>query len=264
MPDLDRTDYLLMLGANPFVSNGSLMTAPDVPGRLRAIRARGGKVVVVDPRRTRTATEASEHHFIRPGTDAYLLFGIVHTLFAERLVRLGAWRSIRAGVERGRARWRATSRPRRSRRVAASPPPTSARLARELAARRAAAVYGRIGTCTQEFGTLASWLVDVLNVLTGHLDPPGGAMFTRPATGAPHTRGTPGRGKGVRFGRRRAASRQAPEVFGELPVACLAEEIETPGDGQVRALVTIAGNPVLSTPNGGPAGSRASTRSSSW
>ena len=124
------------------------------------------------------------------------------------------------------------------------------RLARELAAAARAAVYARIGTCTQEFGTLASWLVDVVNVLTGHLDRPGGAMFTRPATGAPHTRGTPGRGKGVRFGRRHSRVRQAPEVYGELPAACLAEEIETPGDGQVRALITVAGNPVLSTPNG--------------
>src|SRR6059036_865012 len=154
VPDLDRTDYLLILGANPFVSNGSLMTAPDVPGRLRAIRRRGGKVVVIDPRRTRTAAEASAHHFIRPGTDACLLFGIVHTLFAEGLVRLGP-------------------------------------LARHVAGASRAAVYARIGTCTQEFGTLASWLVDVVNVLTGQLDQVGGAMFTRAATGSPHTRGTP-------------------------------------------------------------------------
>src|SRR5437870_2017011 len=162
VPDLDRTDYLLILGANPFVSNGSLMTAPDVPGRLRAIR----------------------------------------------------------------------------------------RLARELAGAGRAAVYARIGTCTQEFGTLASWLVDVANVLAGHLDQAGGAMFTKAASGSANTRGTPGRGKGVRFGRRTSRVRQAPEVYGELPAACLAEEIETPGEGQVRALITIAGNPALSTPNG--------------
>src|SRR5207249_585277 len=120
----------------------------------------------------------------------------------------------------------------------------------ELARAERAAVYARIGTCTQEFGTLASWLVDVINVLTGHLDQVGGAMFTRAATGSPHTRGTPGRGKGVRFGRRRSRVREAPEVYGELPVACLAEELEAPGEGQIRALVTVAGNPVLSTPNG--------------
>jgi len=249
VPDIDHTDYLLVLGANPFVSNGSLMTAPDVPGRLRAIRKRGGKVVVIDPRRTRTATEASEHHFIRPGSDAYLLFGIVHALFAEGLVRLGPLAPHTAGVEQVEA-------------LARDFPPEAVaprcgieagvicRLARELAGARRAAVYARIGTCTQEFGTLASWLVDVVNVLTGQLDRVGGAMFTKPATGSGNTRGTPGRGKGVRFGRRASRVRGAPEVYGELPAACLAEEIETPGEGRIRALVTIAGNPALSTPNG--------------
>jgi len=249
VPDLDRTDYLLMLGANPFVSNGSLMTAPDVPGRLRAIRQRGGRVVVVDPRRTRTATEASEHHFIRPGTDAYFLFAIVHTLFAEGLVRLGRLAEHTVGVERVEALARPFAPEVVARRCGIDAA-TIRRLARELATSERAAVYGRIGTCTQEFGTLASWLVDVINLLTGHLDELGGAMFTRAATGSPHTRGTPGKGKGVRLGRRRSRVREAPEVYGELPCACLAEEIETPGDGQIRALVTVAGNPVLSTPNG--------------
>ena len=249
VPDIDRTDYLLVLGANPMVSNGSLMTAPDVPERLRAIRARGGKIVVIDPRRTRTAAVASEHHFIRPGTDAYLLFALVHTLFAEQLVRLARLDEHVAGLDRVRE-------------LAAPFTPEAAagrcgidaavirRLARELAAAERGVVYARIGTCTQEFGTVASWLVDVVNALTGHLDAPGGAMFTRPAAGSPHTRGTRGRGKGVRFGRRASRVSGRPEVFGELPCACLAEEIETPGDGQVRALVTVAGNPVLSTPNG--------------
>jgi anaerobic selenocysteine-containing dehydrogenase len=249
VPDIDRTDYLLVLGADPFVSNGSLMTAPDAPGRLRAIRARGGKIVVIDPRRSRTAGEASEHHPIKPGSDAYFLFGIVHTLFAERLVRLGRLAEHIAGLAALEALAREFAPEVVAGRcgIAAD---VIRRLARELAAAERAAVYARIGTCTQEFGTLASWLVDVVNVLTGHLDQPGGAMFTRPATGAPHTRGTPGKGKGVRFGRRHSRVRQAPEVYGELPAACLAEEIETAGDGQVRALITIAGNPVLSTPNG--------------
>src|SRR5439155_698382 len=270
VPDLDRTDYLLVLGANPFVSNGSLMTAPDVPGRLRAIRRRGGTVVVVDPRRTRTAAEASEHHFIRPGTDAYFLFGIVHALFADGLVRLGRLAEHTAAVEEVEA----LARPFAPEAVAGRcgiDAATIRRLARELARAERAAVYARIGTCTQEFGTLASWLVDVINVLTGHLDEVGGAMFTRAATGSPHTRGTPGRGKGVRFGRRRSRVREAPEVYGELPAACLAEEIETPGDGQIRAVVTVAGNPVLSTPNGarladprpGPCGDHIPARSPS-
>jgi anaerobic selenocysteine-containing dehydrogenase len=250
VPDIDRTDYLLMMGANPFVSNGSLMTAPDVPGRLRGIRKRGGKVVVIDPRRTRSATEASEHHFIRPGSDAHFLLGIVHTLFAEKRVRLGHVADYTAGL----AEIEALARDFTPEKVAARcgiPPDVIRRIARELATTERAAVYGRIGTCTQEFGTLASWLVDVVNVLTGHLDVPGGAMFTKPAVGSPHTRGTPGRGKGVRFGRWKSRVRQAPEVYSELPAACLAEEIDTPGPGQVKALITIAGNPVLSTPNGG-------------
>ena len=249
VPDIDRTDYLLILGADPFVSNGSLMTAPDVPGRLRAVRRRGGTVVVIDPRRTRTATEASEHHFIRPGTDAHFLFALVNTLFAEGLVRLGRLAEHTAGL----AQIEALSQPFTPEAVAPHCGIAAAvvrRLARELAHAARGAVYARIGTCTQAFGTLASWLVDVINTLTGHLDQPGGAMFTKAATGSPHTRGTPGRGKGVRFGRRLSRVRQAPEVYGEFPAACLAEEIETPGDGQVRALITVAGNPVLSTPNG--------------
>jgi len=248
VPDLDRTDYLLMLGANPLESNGSLMTAPDVPGRLRAIRARGGQVVVIDPRRTRTATAASAHHFIRPGTDAYFLFAIVHTLFAEQLLRLGRLSAHTAGVEQVEQ----MAQPFSPEAVAARcgiPAAVTRRIARELGSAERAAVYARIGTCTQEFGTLASWLVDVINVLTGHLDQPGGAMFTKAAAAAANTRGTPGRGRGVRFGRRFSRVRGAPEVYGELPVACLAEEIDTPGDGRVRALMTIAGNPVVSTPN---------------
>ncbi|MDX2170267.1 MAG: molybdopterin oxidoreductase family protein [Deltaproteobacteria bacterium] len=249
IPDLDRTDYLLMLGADPFTSNGSLMTAPDAPGRLRAIRKRGGKVVVIDPRRSRSAQEADEHHAIRPGADAYFLFGLVHTLFEEQLVRLGRLAEHVAGldaVERLARDFAPETVALRCDVAAAD----IRRLARELASAKSAAVYGRIGTCTQAFGSLSSWLVDVVNVLTGHLDAPGGAMFTRPAAGAPHTRGTPGKGKGVRFGRRHSRVRQLPEVYGELPAACLAEEIETPGAGQIRALITIAGNPVLSTPNG--------------
>ena len=249
VPDLDRTDYLLILGADPFTSNGSLMTAPDVPGRLRAIRKRGGRVVVIDPRRTRTAAEADEHHAVRPGADAYLLWGMVHTLFDENLVRLGRLAEHVAGLET----LREVSRDLTPEAMAARcdiPADVIRRLARELAAAPTAAVYGRIGTCTQTFGSQVSWLVDVLNVLTGHLDQPGGAMFTRPASGSAHTRGAPGRGKGVRFGRRQSRVRGVPEVYGELPAACLAEEIETPGEGQVKALITVAGNPVLSTPNG--------------
>jgi anaerobic selenocysteine-containing dehydrogenase len=248
VPDVDRTDHLLILGANPLASNGSLLTAPDMRGRLRAIRARGGKLVVVDPRRTRTAREADEHHFIRPGTDALLLFALVHTLFDEQLEDLGALGPDVAGLEEVRELASGFAPE-----EVADPCGIAAddirRMARELAAAPRAAVYGRIGTTTQRFGTTASWLVDVLNVVTGNLDRPGGAMFPRPAAGSSNTTGEPGRGRGAAFGRWHSRVRGLGEVFGELPVACLAEEIETPGDGQIRALLTIAGNPVVSTPN---------------
>jgi anaerobic selenocysteine-containing dehydrogenase len=247
VPDLDRTEHLLILGANPLASNGSLMTAPDARGRLRGIRSRGGKVVVIDPRRTRTAEEADEHHFIRPGTDAQLLFALVHVLFDEGLTRVRL-ESMTAGIEdvRGLA---APFTPEAVAPICGIDAETIRRMARELAAADRAAVYGRIGTCTQEFGGLASWLVDVLNLLTGNLDREGGAMFPLGAAGHSNALGTPGRGRGARFGRWHSRVRGLPEIFGELPAACLAEEIDTPGEGQVRALITIGGNPVVSTPN---------------
>jgi anaerobic selenocysteine-containing dehydrogenase len=251
VPDLDRTSYLLLLGANPLASNGSLATAPDWPGRLRRIRERGGAVVVVDPKRTRTAERASEHVPIRPGTDAHLLMAMVHTLFAERLVDPGdGVRGLVTGVDvvEGLAR---EFTPEAVAPLCGIGADTIRRLARELAAAPSAAVYGRTGTCTQEFGTITSWLVDVLNVLTGNLDRPGGAMFPKPAAGGPNTLGRPRYGRETRIGRWRSRVRGLPESFGELPVACLAEEIETPGEGQVRALITIAGNPALSAPNSG-------------
>src|ERR687898_2730215 len=250
IPDIDRTDHLLMLGANPFASNGSLMTAPDYPGRIRALRARGGKLVVVDPRRSKTAEAADEHLFIRPGTDAPFLFAIVHTLFANGLVSMGDVAGHVNGVDDVERLARRFD-PDAVAPVCGIDAATIRRTAREVAAAPRAAVYARIGTCTQEFGTLASWLVDVVNCLTGNLDRAGGAMFTKPATGSANTGGTAGVGRGVRFGRRRSRVRGLPEMFGELPVVCLAEEIDTPGDGQVRGMITVAGNPVLSTPDSG-------------
>lgn len=249
IPDIDATDYLLILGANPLVSNGSLFTAPDMRGRVRALMARGGKVVVVDPRRTRTAEEASQHIFVRPGSDAYLLFALVHTLFAEGLARPGRLVEYTTGFDELCVAAEVFS-PEAVEGVTGVPAETIRRLARELAAAERAAVYGRIGTCTQAFGTIASWLVDALNILTGNLDRPGGALFPKPAAGARNTSGARGVGPGVRLWRRRSRVRGAPEVYGEYPVACLAEEIETPGEGRVRALLTIAGNPALSAPNG--------------
>jgi anaerobic selenocysteine-containing dehydrogenase len=248
VPDLERTEYLLLLGANPLVSNGSLMTAPDMRGRLRRLRQRGGKVVVIDPYRTRTAQEADEHHFIKPGHDAYFLFALVHTLFAEGLVSPGKLAEHIASLEQVRE----LAEPFTAERVATIcgiDEYTIRTIAKDLAVSPRAAVYGRIGTCTQEFGTLSSWLVDVLNVLTGNLDREGGAMFPKAAAGSRNTTGTPGYGRGVRFGRWKSRVRGLPEIYGELPASCLAEEIDTPGQGQVKALITLAGNPALSTPN---------------
>ncbi len=250
VPDIDRTMHLLLLGANPLASNGSLMTAPDMRGRLRALRARGGRLVVVDPRRSRTAEAADEHHAIRPGTDALLLFALVHVLVAEGLTAPGRLAELATGFEEV-AELAAPFSPEAVAGATGIEAGAIRRMARELAAAERAAVYGRIGTTTQEFGTLASWLVDVLNVLTGNLDREGGAMFARAAAGQRNSAGEPGSGRGVRIGRWHSRVRGLPESLGELPVVTLAEEIETPGDGQVRALITMAGNPARSIPNSG-------------
>lgn len=253
IPDVDRTDYLLVLGANPMASNGSLLTAPDLPGRLRALRRRGGRLVVVDPRRSRTAEIADEHVAILPGTDALLLAGIAHTLFEEGLVDPGPHAGPHlSGLDEVRAALRPFT-PEAVAPVCRVDAGTVTRIARELAAAPTAAVYGRIGTTTTEFGTAASWLVDVVNTLTGNLDRAGGVLWPKPAAGNPTTTGEPGRGRGVRIpGSRRTRVRGLPSTFGEFPVGALAEEIDTPGpDGErLRGLITIAGNPALSTPNG--------------
>jgi anaerobic selenocysteine-containing dehydrogenase len=242
VPDLDRTSYLLMLGANPHESNGSLATAPDWPGRMAAISERGGKVVVVDPRRTKSAEAADEHIPIKPGTDPMFLAAVAATLFDEGLVHLGAMSDHVDGLDRVAV---AVERftPERVTGPTGVPADTTRRIARELASADSAAVYGRVGTHTAEFGTLASWLVDVLNVITGNLDRPGGAMFPKPA----HER----RRSPRRFETGRWATRVSgrPEVRGELPVSELATEILHPGEGRIEALIAIAGNPVLSTPN---------------
>ncbi|MFE4620799.1 molybdopterin-dependent oxidoreductase [Streptomyces sp. NPDC056747] len=247
VPDLDRTHHLLILGANPLDSNGSLCTAPDFPGRLKALRRRGGTLTVVDPRRTRTARVADRHVAIRPGADALLLAALVHTLFAEDLTDLGPLAAHVEGVEEVRAAVREFS-PEAVAPACDVDAATIRTLARELAAAPSAAVYGRMGSSTVEYGTLGNWLVDVLNILTGNLDRPGGALFPLSAT-APAPR-PPGPGRGFDLGRRHSRVSHHPEVKGELPLVALAEEIETPGDGRVRAVITVAANPVLSAPDG--------------
>ena len=251
VPDVDRTSFLLVLGANPIVSNGSLMTAPGIAGRLAALRARGGRLVVVDPRRTETAAVADRHVAVRPGGDAALLLGMLQVIFADGLERPGRLARFTAGL--GKLREIASRYPPERVAARAGVPPEAIRsLAREFAASPTAVCYGRVGISTQEFGAVASWLVNVLNVVTGNLDQPGGAMFTTPAADVVALNARLGRLGS--FGRFRTRVRGLPEFGGELPVAALAEEIDTPGDGQIRGLVTFAGNPVLSAPNGGRLG----------
>lgn len=247
IPDLDRTDYLVIIGGNPLVSNGSLATAADFPGKLKALRKRGGSLVVIDPSRTRTAELADRHIAPRPGTDAALLFAIVNVLFDEDLVDLGRLAEHVTGVERVRAA-AADFPPEAVAEHCGVPADEIRTLAREIAAAPSAAVYGRIGTSTVEFGTVTSWLVDVVNILTRNLDRPGGVMFASPPIGSALR---PARaGRGFKTGRWRSRVSEHPEALSEMPTVALAEEIETAGDGQVKAVVTIAGNPVLSAPDG--------------
>ncbi|MFD3487114.1 molybdopterin oxidoreductase family protein [Streptomyces sp. NPDC058665] len=247
VPDLDNTGHLLLLGANPLDSNGSLCTAPDFPGKLKALRERGGTLTVVDPRRTRTARVADRHLAIRPGTDALLLAALVQVLFEEGLTDPGAL----AGHLEGLDELRAATEDFTPEAVAAGCDLDAEEirtLARELAAAPTAAVYGRIGSCTVEYGTLTSWLIDVLNAVTGNLDRPGGALFPLSATDrAPRPAGP---GKGFTLGRWASRVGGHPEVRGELPIAVLAEEIETPGDERIRAVIAVAANPALSAPDG--------------
>lgn len=246
VPDIERTDLLVIMGANPAASQGSLLAAPDVMGLIGAIRRRG-KVIVVDPVRTQTAAQADEWLPIVPGTDAALLLAVVHTLFEEGLANPGPHVDGIDTMRRVAAAWP----PARVSAVTGITPERIQDLARQLAGTPESVVYGRIGLCNQEFGSLASWLVDVVNILTGHFDTPGGAMFPRPAAWSITTQPLPGLEGGLaEFGRWRTRVRGAKEVLGQAPVSCMAEEIATPGEGQLKALITIAGNPVLSTPGG--------------
>ncbi len=248
IPDVDHTDHMLIVGANPLVSNGSIMSAPDMKRRLAAIRSRRGKVIVVDPRRTETAEVADEHVPVRPGSDALLLAAMVHVLFEESLVDIGRLAAVVRNVDVMREAVAAIS-PERVAAPTGVAADTIRRLARELAAARSAVVYGRVGVSMHPYGGACHWLVNALDILTGNLDRKGGAMFTRPAFDVVAAAGPLGVGKGS-FGRWHSKVRALPEFGGELPVATLAEDIAAGGDEPIRALVTIAGNPVLSTPNG--------------
>ncbi|MFD5630084.1 molybdopterin oxidoreductase family protein [Streptomyces sp. NPDC127072] len=249
VPDLDHTDHLLLIGANPVESNGSLCTAPDFPGKLKALRARGGTLTVIDPRRTRTAKLADRHVAIRPGTDALLLAAMANVLFEEKLVELGDLTPHVQDVDELADAVRDFT-PEAASEACDVPAGTIRALARELATAPTAAVYGRIGSCTVPHGTLASWLVDVLNILTGNLDRPGGALFPQAATD--RTPRPAGPGRGFALGRWHSRVSRHPEAKGELPLAALAEEIDTATEqGEpIRAVIAVAANPVLSAPDG--------------
>ncbi|MEW9555505.1 molybdopterin-dependent oxidoreductase [Nonomuraea sp. NPDC050783] len=242
VPDLDRTGYFLVFGANPAASNGSLMSAPGVTRRIRELRARGGRMVLFDPRRTESARLADEHHFIRPGTDAAVMLAMVRTIVEEGLARPPAYvdglEDVRAAVEE--------FTPERVAAVAGVPARTIVEIARAFAAAPSAACYGRTGVSTQRFGTLAQWAIQVLNLVTGNFDRPGGVLVTQPAVDLiAGGQLSPGH-----YGKWHSRVRGLPEFGGELPVAVLAEEILTPGEGQVRGMFTVSANPVLSTPAG--------------
>ncbi len=248
VPDVDRTQFMLIIGANPLVSNGSLMSAGGIEARLKALRARGGKLVVVDPRRSETAVFADQHCFIRPGTDVLLLLALIHAVLHENLSNPDRL----AGFTDGLDNLPELVQPFAPEAVTAAtgiPAETIRALARDFCAAESAVCYGRIGTSTQAFGGATTWLINVLNIITGNLDRPGGAMFTLPAIDIVNI--TRFMGASGRYGHRFTRVRNLPGFGGEFPVATLAEEILTPGEGQIKALVTIAGNPALSTPNGG-------------
>jgi anaerobic selenocysteine-containing dehydrogenase len=247
VPDVDRTSFLLALGANPLVSNGSMMTAAGIERRLRELRARGGRLVVVDPRRTETAAMADQHLAIRPGTDALLLLALLQVVFAESLARPDRLAPMLSGLDEVTAAVREFP-PERVAAATGIAADEIRALARAFAQAPSAVAYGRVGVSTQEMGGLCQWLLYVLNAVTGNLDRAGGAMFTRPAVDLVALGDR--LGQRGHFAKGHSRVRGLPEFGGEWPAAVLAEEMETPGPGQIRAFVSLAGNPVLSTPNG--------------
>ncbi len=243
IPDIDRTQYFLALGYNPMASNGSLMTVPDFPGRLKALKARGGKLVVIDPRRSETAQVADEYHAIRPAQDAAFLLALIHVLFAEG--RVTPLPDYVVGLDAVQQVVQAFS-PERVAPACGVAADDIRRIARDFSAAESAVCHARMGCSTQIFGGLCLWAANVLNILSGNLDRPGGAMFTQPAVDMVESPSS----KPGAFGRWHSRVSGRPEFSGELPAVCMTEEMATPGKGQIRALVTSAGNPVLSTPDG--------------
>ena len=243
IPDIDRSNYFLMLGGNPLASNGSIWTVPDIKQRIKDFKARGGQLIVLDPRRTETAEVATEHHFIKPGTDALFIMALLHVIFRDGLVNMGKLAEFTDGIEHVAAAVEAFT-PELAERHTGISAATIERIAHDFAGSPAAICYGRMGVSVQRFGALNQWAIQVINTVTGNIDREGGSMFTLPAVDQVRNTGPGG------FGRHRSRQRGLPEFDRELPSAALAEEITTPGEGQIKVLFTGAGNPVLSTPNG--------------
>ncbi len=247
VPDINRTQYFLVLGANPIASNGSIMSAAGMPEKINLLQARGGKMIVVDPRYTETALKADRHIFIKPGTDVFFLAAILHVFFNNGLTKQGHFPKWITGEEKLKGIFDRFS-PERVAKITGIPAQTITTTAFEFSAASSAVCYGRIGVSTQQHGTLCQWLINLINIVTGNFDRPGGAMFSNPAIDV--IKYSAPKGTMDKYNRWQSRVRRYPEFGGQLPVAALAEECLTPGDGQIKALVTSAGNPVLSTPNG--------------
>lgn len=247
IPDLDRTDFLMIIGGNPMVSNGSMMTAPNFPKRLANLKERGGKMIVIDPRRTETAKKADAHYFIKPETDALFLAAIIHSIVEKNAVKLGEKESMVKGLATIKQVVKDFS-PERVAPITGIAAEDIRQIAQEMLAAESAICYSRMGASTQLFGGLCQWLTNVLNILTGNFDKAGGVMFPRPAFD--HIMATSKKGKPKSYGKYKSRVSGYPYFNGEFPAAALAEEMETPGEGQIKALFTIAGNPALSNPNG--------------
>lgn len=243
VPDLERTDFFLVLGANPLVSNGSIMSTPDIQGKLKALQQRDGQLVVIDPRKTRTAQLANTHHFIRPGTDVLLLLAFVQVLFEQSLVVEGGPLAYSDGLDE-LLEFVQDYTPDKIAPIVGIEATAIRQLVTDFAAADRAICYGRMGVSVQEYGSLCHWLINLINILTGNIDREGGVMFPLPAMD--FVKLLKHEAKAFRWNSR---VRGLPEIASELPTTTLAEEILTPGEGQVKAMITLAGNPILSAPD---------------
>ena len=244
IPDIDRTEYMIIMGANPMASNGSIMTAAGVSKRLNAIQKRGGKFIVIDPRRTETAKQCSEHHFITPETDVYFLLSFLHVLFRDKHVHIKGVEPHIEGfdlVEPLLSRYS----PAAVATVVSISEKNIERMVSEFVKADKAVLYGRMGLSTQRHGGMCHWLINLINILSGNFDKAGGLMFPSPAIELAQ-----GKSQKKRLGRWHSRVRKLPEFSGELPVSTMADEMLTEGKDKVRALISICGNPVLSSPAG--------------